>query len=401
MTTTRQSVSFAPSVAAPRPCAGCGSKRLRPFFSLPSVPGRPSVLAVSHEEALSCPRGDILLVYCRDCGFVGNQQFDPALPEYSPRTEDTQAYSETFSQYQQELTRHIIEELGIRGRHVIEIGCGKGEFLARLCRMGGNRGTGFDPAFRADRHPCPGNDQVRFIADRYSDTHAGLNADLYYSKMTLEHIAEVGEFLGMLRCNMDGARTPLALFQVPNAAATFREARFHDIVYEHCSYFDAQSLQGLFRRAGFKVLNTRVTYGGQHVSVEARPARGAVSMNKPALLRPDIERFAARGEQRVREWSARLEAAAAGGKRIVVWGSSSRTTTFLNLVDATGTIERVVDINPHRQGTYIPGTGHPIIAPVSLRENPPDIVIVINANYLEEIRRTLTGLGLAPEIVAV
>jgi hypothetical protein len=61
----------------------------------------------------------------------------------------------------------------------------------------------------------------------------------------------------------------------------------------------------------------------------------------------------------------------------------------------------VVDINPYRQNTFVAGTGHRIAAPSQLRECRPDVVIVMNPMYGEEIRRALQEQGLSPQMVSV
>jgi hypothetical protein len=60
-----------------------------------------------------------------------------------------------------------------------------------------------------------------------------------------------------------------------------------------------------------------------------------------------------------------------------------------------------VDINPHRQGYFMPGTGHPIVGPEQLLEVRPDQVIVMNPIYRKEIGEQLRGLGLEPELLTV
>ena len=64
-------------------------------------------------------------------------------------------------------------------------------------------------------------------------------------------------------------------------------------------------------------------------------------------------------------------------------------------------IEYVVDINPNRQNTYMAGTGQKIISPDFLREYQPDLVIVMNSIYYEEIKQTLSRLSLDPEIITI
>jgi hypothetical protein len=74
---------------------------------------------------------------------------------------------------------------------------------------------------------------------------------------------------------------------------------------------------------------------------------------------------------------------------------------FLNTIGITDEIEFVVDINPYRQGKYLPGSGKLIVAPNFLRDYRPDVVVAMNPIYLDEIRKDLNSLGLDPELTAV
>ncbi|MHC4165055.1 MAG: methyltransferase domain-containing protein, partial [Planctomycetota bacterium] len=191
---------FEPQTVAPAAtCQACGDAAPTPVFELGGVPANSCLLMASRDEAVSFPTGDILLGFCPACGFVGNLAFDPALTEYSDRYEETQAFSATFSTYNTALARELVERHDLRAKRVVEIGCGKGEFLTLLCTLGDNEGIGFDPAFRPDRDPSPAGARMRFVTENFSEHHGGLDADLYCCKMTLEHIPGVGRFLHMLR----------------------------------------------------------------------------------------------------------------------------------------------------------------------------------------------------------
>jgi hypothetical protein len=74
---------------------------------------------------------------------------------------------------------------------------------------------------------------------------------------------------------------------------------------------------------------------------------------------------------------------------------------FLTTLGIRDEVQHVVDINPFRQGMYMPGTGQRIVAPESLREHRPDVVIVMNPIYEAEIRQDLDRMGLAPDLLAV
>ena len=49
----------------------------------------------------------------------------------------------------------------------------------------------------------------------------------------------------------------------------------------------------------------------------------------------------------------------------------------------------MVDINPHKHGKYLAGSGHQIVGPDALVEIKPDVVVVMNPIYVEEIRADL------------
>jgi hypothetical protein len=85
----------------------------------------------------------------------------------------------------------------------------------------------------------------------------------------------------------------------------------------------------------------------------------------------------------------------------VLWGALSKAVSFLTTLPLDGCIEYVVDISPHRQGRFMPGTGQAIVAPSFLADYRPDLVIAMNPVYLKEIRRDLEAIGAGCELVAV
>src|SRR5262245_6281840 len=109
----------------------------------------------SREAALVAPRGDLRLAYCSGCGLIQNLVFDPGLVDYTLNYEDSQAYSPHFRRFATDLAEGLIERHGLRGKQVLEIGCGKGDFIALLCELGDMRGIGIDPAYRSGRLQSP------------------------------------------------------------------------------------------------------------------------------------------------------------------------------------------------------------------------------------------------------
>ena len=87
------------------------------------------------------------------------------------------------------------------------------------------------------------------------------------------------------------------------------------------------------------------------------------------------------------------------GQQAVVWGAGSKGTTFINILRGHHQIQYVVDINPHKQGNYISGTGQKILAPEALLEIRPDFLILMNPIYRHEVEQIVARLGLAPRLL--
>jgi hypothetical protein len=85
----------------------------------------------------------------------------------------------------------------------------------------------------------------------------------------------------------------------------------------------------------------------------------------------------------------------------VIWGSGSKGVSFLTTMGIGDEIGCVVDINPYRQGKFMPGSGHEIVPPDELKRYRPELVIVMNPAYVREIGADLEKMGVKAEVVAV
>ncbi len=390
----------------PTMCPGCGAVGMDIFYELERVPAHSVLLLPTREEAVNYPRGDIRLGFCRTCGFISNTAFDPSLHEYSDRYEETQGYSPTFNAFARRLAEHLIERYDLHGKDILEIGCGKGEFITLLCEMGGNRGIGIDPAYVAERSLARPAERVRFITDFYSEKYAHLCADFVVCKMTLEHIHETAAFVGMVRRALDGRPDTTVFFQIPDTTRVLEEIGFWDIYYEHCSYFTPGSLARLFRRCGFDVIDLWRDYGDQYLMIEAQPGSGRDQAfpeleNDLQRTAADVEMFRREAPQVLRRWREYLAQQYAAGRKVVLWGSGSKGVAFLTTLGIEREITYTVDINPNKHGMFMAGTGQQIVSPAFLRDYQPDVVIIMNPIYCDEIQRDLTALGVAADVLTV
>jgi hypothetical protein len=385
-------------------CPACGKSEMEVFFELNSVPTNSVVLLSSFQEAVDYPRGDIKLGFCSQCGFISNVSYDPKLTEYSSRYEPTQGFSQTFNEFHKNLADRLIKRYDLHNKKIIEIGCGKGEFLNLLCSMGKNKGVGFDPAYEEGRLDTNNTQDIQFIKDFYSEKYANYHGDFLCCKMTLEHIYETNEFVTMVRSSLSDTSEMMVFFQVPETLRILRDCAFEDIYYEHCSYFTPGSLGRLFRRCGFEILNIKTEYDNQYITIESKPKRNTSSQLFPSeedleTLRDYVVSFPKRCQGKFKWWKDKLQELRFNSIKTVLWGSGSKGVSFLTSLNVGEQIEYVVDINPYRQGHFMSGTGQKIVSPKFLKDYKPGVIIVMNSVYCNEIKQILSQMELFPELI--
>ncbi|MBV8134992.1 MAG: methyltransferase domain-containing protein [Deltaproteobacteria bacterium] len=385
-------------------CPACRAGRVRIFYEALSAPVNSVRLVSSREEAVGFPTGDVRLGFCHECGFIYNTAFERRLVEYSSRCEESQGFSPFFRAWHEDLAQRLIDRHSLYGKKIIEIGCGKGEFLALLCGLGGNEGIGFDPAYVPERITRQAASRIKFLPEFYGEKDSELNTDFLCCKMTLEHIADTADFAEMVHRSLRKSPDARVFFQVPNVCRVLEEEAFWDIYYEHCSYFSPGSLARLFGKVGFDVLTVGREYRDQYLTIEARVGNGTpcpfAAEDDVASLETLVKTFASRVPRQIAQWRKRLEGYRAKGVKTVVWGAGSKGVTFLSTLNVTGAVEFVVDINPNMSGHYLAKSGTEIVGPSFLRDYRPDVVIVMNPVYQKEIVGDLARYGLSPEVIS-
>jgi SAM-dependent methyltransferase len=383
-------------------CPVCSFPGMDFFFEMEDVPVFCNVLYASAEAARAAERGTITLGMCRQCTHVFNFTFEPSRVAYTPAYENSLHFSPHFHRYAEGLARELIERYGIRNKTVLDIGCGKGDFLKLMVALGNNRGIGFDASYRAD--DAVHDERLTFIQDFYSTAYVHHHADLYTCRHVLEHLPNPSRLLQDVHASLQNNPAGILYIEVPNALWTLEQGGIWDVIYEHCSYFTPSSLRRLMEECGFDVLRMYDSFGGQYLAAECT-LRHATSqpLGQPQAdihhLASLAQAFSERHLSNVKAWKDTLIRLREEGKRIVVWGSGSKGVTFLNLVSGKEHIECVVDVNPRKHNLYTPCTAHHVVAPEDLGHIQPDVVIVMNPVYADEIRSTLAGLGLEPQIL--
>ncbi len=387
-------------------CPSCGSPLLVRFLDRRDLPIHTSTLLSSRIEALAYPRADLSLDVCEACGLISNSAFEAPSHDYGASYEEVQSFSPRFRAYAAELADQLVERHALAGRDVFEIGSGRGDFLTELVSRTRGRGLAVDPSYREGDLRPEFADRITIERRFFAADDVPSQAAAVVCRHTLEHVHHVAEFLREVRAALERTEGGIALFEVPDAWRVLEEGAFWDLYYEHCSYFTPGSLARAFRSAGLAPMRLERTFDDQYLFITATAGKGKPPEPLPEEDTADevvalAKHFKRAFDEVQRQWRDRLRTARERGARTVIWGAGSKGVAFLSMLGVGDEVDYAVDVNPGKDGMFMPGTGHEIVSPNRLEELRPDLVVVMNTAYADEIAGELRGRGIETELLTV
>lgn len=389
-------------------CPCCGGTNLTPLFALKNVPVICNQLWPSAPAAADAPAGDVDLAICQDCTLVTNLAFDENRMEYAPGYENALHFSPRFQAFAEELAADLVARHDLAGKDIVEIGCGDGYFLDLMVRHGVKTATGFDPTMAGQRPKALETEGVDILPEYFDRKQLDRHFDAVLCRHVLEHLPAPMGVLTEIRAAI-GDRDVAVYFEVPNAEWMLDSLSLWDVIYEHVTYWGAPSLETLFRRAGFEPVRISAGYGDQFMMLEAKPCAPQPNFLPSHAGRERIigigERFGASVTRELSTWRGRLTELAGAGKKAAIWGAGSKGITFANAVaedaQAGAGLAALVDLNDRKHSLYAGGVALPVVAPGELPEVRPDLVLISNALYADEIQGMVRGMGLSPEFAVI
>ena len=312
---------------------------------------------------------DMVLVQDHKSGLIFNQAFDADKLSYDADYQNEQAHSGQFQKHLSDVEGIIARHF--KGRELIEVGCGKGYFLELLKGLG-YAITGIDPAYEGDNA-----DVIKAPFTR----GLGLAADAIVLRHVLEHIQDPVSFLAEMADANQGGQIYI---EVPCFDWILDHKAWFDLFYEHVNYFRLDDLRRMFGT----VHEAGHLFGGQYLYIVADLATLRLTPEQPVPRLDLPEGFTASLERAVQIIQDAPEQGSA------IWGASSKGVIYSLFLQRAGVaVDRVVDINPAKQGRYLPLSGVRVSSPQEAMDALPEgaNLFVMNSNYLEEIKRMTDG----------
>jgi len=350
-----------------RNCRVCAQS----FFKEPLLRYENMPRAAQHfpdEASLEAERGANLTVcQCSECGLV--QLSEPPVPYYRDVIRAA-AVSEPVKAFKTEQFSRLVEKYGLQGKKVIEIGCGKGEFLS-LWKSSGVQVYGLEHAETSVKH-CLENGLSVFQGYLDAGEFQLPNGpfDAFALLMFLEHMPDPNASLRGIHNNL--VEDAVGLIEVPNFDMVVRNNVFSEFIADHLLYFTRETLQFTLHLNGFEILECGELRDDYVLSAIVRKRKSLDLLDFHAAqdsVRQEIETFIDRFPPR----------------SVAIWGAGHQALAMISLTGIADKIKYVVDSAPFKQGKFTPASHLPIVSPDTLKLSPVSALIVMAASYSDEV----------------
>jgi hypothetical protein len=351
------------------------------LYQSSGIPAMQNLLYPTAQEAVSAPVARLGLTKDKQTGLIFNAEFNENIVAYDHNYQNNQSLSPHFKQHLESIVA-IIEKWCNKGTDlIVDVGCGKGDFV-ELLRCRGFMAVGYDNAYQGE---SPYIRKLFFGGDSHEQ------GELLILRHVLEHIPKPWDFLASL-ADANGGRGYLYI-EVPDLDWILENNAYFDLFHEHVNYFRLDDFRIMY---GESLTYADKSFGGQYLSLVLDLACHAKKVKSPENHPPPpcSHTFTPKelfGKLKAREDSIYQELAMYD--KIVIWGAAAKGVTFC--CKAPSKIRQkimfAVDINPSKQGMFMPISAVPVLAPHQgiPKLTSDSLVIIMNPNYVAEILQAL------------
>jgi SAM-dependent methyltransferase len=386
-------------------CRFCGAPLDVVCVDLGSSPLANSYLSPEQLNAAE-PFYPLRALVCRNCFLVQLEEFETPEHIFSDYAYFS-SYSSSWLEHCRAYTELMVERLELNGSSlVVEVASNDG-YLLQYFHERGIPVLGIEPARNvaevAVQKGIP--TRVEFFGRESARAAAqeGASADLLLGNNVLAHVPDVNDFVaGMkLLLKRDGVIT----MEFPHLMSLMGENQWDTIYHEHFSYFSFLTASRVFDAHGLRLFDVEElpTHGGslriyachaedesKHESDAARDLRERERAAGYEQMDTYLE-FARRVEQDKRAILRFLVDLKEHELRIAGYGAPAKGNTLLNYCGIRRDfLEYTCDLNPHKQGHFLPGSHIPILAPLQISEDRPDVILILPWNIKEEVMEQLS-----------
>ncbi|MDP2923377.1 MAG: methyltransferase domain-containing protein [Candidatus Omnitrophota bacterium] len=352
-------------------CRVCGNEFFQePLLRYENMPCGAQFLP--DKDGLKSDKGVTLEVHqCSGCGLV---QLSNDLVPYYKEVIRAVSFSEEMKDFRKKQFANFVQKFSLKGKKIIEIGCGRGEFLS-IMQQFGIEAYGLEHS-EVSVEQCVKNGlkvSKGFIQSSTDRLNYG-PFDAFFILNFLEHLPDPNSTLRAIFNNLtDDA---IGLVEVPNFDLILRNKLFSEFICDHLFYFTKETLNATLRLNGFEIIDSNEVWHDYIISA-------IVKKRKKLDLSPFYE-HQAKLKEKIEEYISRFK-----DKKVAIWGAGHQALAIISLINLADKVKYVVDSATFKQAKFTPATHIPIVSPDALNLDPVDAVIVMAASYSDEVARII------------
>ncbi len=384
-------------------CRGCEVEIHQTFLDLGDSPIANDLLS-EMDLSLCEPKYPLKVMVCQECSLV-------QLPAIAAREDLFRAdyvyyssYSTSWLDHCREYAHQIISGLSLTQNDlVVEVASNDGYLLKYFAEQGIGV-LGIEPAEDVANVAIE-NDIPTHIDFFGANLARSLSFDapprLIIANNVLAHVPEIHDFVEGFAIMAN--RETIITFEFPHLTSLIKNRQFDTIYHEHYSYLSVTALAPIFHSHHLRIIDVEVlsTHGGSlrlYVVKQNSEMVATQRVEEIVALELKLDPRDSEVVQKLQSDVNQIRVSLSNellqlkklGMRIAAYGAAAKGNTLLNFVGLNTTdIEYVVDMNPHKQGKYLPGSRIPIVGLEHFRSNPPDVVLILPWNLASEIRKVI------------
>jgi SAM-dependent methyltransferase len=382
-------------------CRFCQAPLAALFADLGSSPLANSYLPPERMGSVE-PFYPLRALVCERCFLVQLEEFESPRQIFSDYAYFS-SYSKSWLEHSRAYSVQIARRLGLdEHSQVVELASNDG-YLLQYFRQLRIPVLGVEPAANvaavARQRGVP--TLVEFFGCATARTLAPESAaDLLIANNVLAHVPDINDFVGGVQILLKPGG--VVSMEFPHLLRLMEGKQWDTIYHEHFSYLSFLTASRVFEAHGLRLFDVQElpthggslrVYGAHHDDASKPDSERAVELR---------ERERAAGYEELGTYTAYAANVAADkrqilgflialknqGRRVAGYGAPAKGNTLLNYCGLRGDfLDYTVDVSPYKQGHYLPGSRIPIRAPEVLREDRPDVVVILPWNLREEIAR--------------
>lgn len=376
-----------------------------PFIDLGTAPPSNSYLS---REQLSAPEKwyPLRVFTCTTCWLVQTEDYAHFAELFASDYAYFSSFSTTWLSHAQRYVDDVVRRFDLGPSScVIEVASNDGYLLQYVQRRGipclGIEPTGGTARAARDK----GLEVVEdFFGVALADklVSMGTCADLIAANNVLAHVPDINDFVaGFARLLKPQG---VATFEFPHLMRLVAQCQFDTVYHEHFSYLSLTTVSRIFERNGLTIFDVEElpTHGGslrvfaQRLESGRRERTAMVAALLDREIRAGIatkayyQGFQSRANRVKDDLVAFLVQAKGKGESVMAYGAAAKGNTLLNYAGVRADLlPCIVDMNPAKQGKYMPGSRIPIVAEERLSEDKPDHIVILPWNLKSEVASQL------------